>query len=186
MMKLSSIEVLMLLLSLQRTEGLLSDAIHDHQRARRHQTTDHSQISPRFNVLPSFSLSDDRSDAGIEEADVSRRFFLHGATVAAFAGLGLGANAQGASAVDFPIPGSSKGNGQASQRAGGLANKIRNSCRVMVRVVCKISFYCILDMVLLERHHPSCTRWRMDDFIGLYSHRCVIYIYVLLCSFITL
>ena len=156
MMKLSPIEVLIILLSLQRTEGLLSDARHQQQPARQHHTPNHSQISPRFDALPSYSLFDDRSDSGTEEAYVSRRNFLTGVTAAAFAGLGLGVNAQDAAAVDFPIPGATKGN---VQRAGGLANKIRNSCRVMVRFVPNPSRAYFLIWFSLERHHPCCTRW---------------------------
>lgn len=126
MMKASLIEVIIILAALRNAEGLLNDAVSLRHRTRRIQTHAHSKKS----LSPCCSL--DQDDVGAEDADTSRRGFLNCVTTA-FVGLGLdmNANVRDASAVDFPTPGSIKGN----QRAGGLANKIRNSCRVMVSFI---------------------------------------------------
>jgi len=88
-----------------------------------------------YSLKASKSESDDTTNNIL-----SRRGFLHGTTIsvsAITAGLSLGATGatRQASAVDFPqVPDVSRlTNGSGKQRIGGLANKIRNSCRVMVR-----------------------------------------------------
>ena len=133
MMKLTPIEVFIVLVALQSAEGLLNDAVNLGRTTRRYQATIHSMRPTKVTLSPPCSLSSDHCDSGTDDADVSRRTFINCVTTTAITALGLGMNVdvQDASAVDIPAPGSIKGN----QRAGGLANKIRNSCRIMVRFI---------------------------------------------------
>ena len=139
-MKLSPIEVLIGLLALRSAEGFLGNAGHQHQLTRQ-QSARSEGGSSGFNVSPCYSLGDGSDPGETENSDVSRRGFLNGVTFSAITGLGLGLGlggmgVQDASAVDFQVPDMGKlGSGQSKQRVGGLANKIRNSCRVMVRIV---------------------------------------------------
>ena len=82
-----------------------------------------------------FAVAKDGADQEKERSE-PRRNFLASLTLAGVSAL-LGPRncMQVASAVDFQVPDMSKiSSGPNKQRVGGLANKIRNSCHIMVRL----------------------------------------------------
>lgn len=69
-----------------------------------------------------------------EEEEPSRRRFFNHVLLGASSAVGIFFGADVASAVDFPDISKLGNNGPNKQRIGGLANKIRNSCRIMVTI----------------------------------------------------
>jgi len=89
----------------------------------------------RFAVARDKADETEKVDNPISSVSSSRRFVMNGFALGVLSFCELGSRPDGALAVDFQVPEVSKiPNGPNKQRVGGLANKIRNCCSIMVRL----------------------------------------------------
>lgn len=139
-MKFSSFAILISLTASKFAGGFVIDS--DRQKARSTKLPlpeNRRGNDASFHQWPldtsSGSHSTDAVDDQVDDHDnvQSRRNFVNSLNVAAISVLGVGMGIDDAVAVDFQMPDITKlTTGPNKQRIGGLANKIRNSCNIMV------------------------------------------------------